>query len=597
NLSGTWNQAFYLWLGYFTGSASSTTDIKDIVVDWARVRKYASTEPTISTGAEQSVISRLVITTSPQTLIQNQSSTLITVQACDSAGNAKTVSVATTIDLSSSSSGGSFAPESDPSAWSSDNTSTITISAGQSSASFYYKDSIVGTPTITASEYPSVGWTDATQQETINSAVNTFYVIASTPQVAGSSFTLTISAIDQDGAVSTEFSGTVNLAVNYVSPNSGSGTLAVTQTSDFVSGIAIINNESFSDCGTITIAATKSDDATKTGSSTNIVFLPYDFTVVPDALTQTTNKAFGLKVTARNAQGTTCPNYKGTANLSAVYVSPSTDQSASISPSSLGSADFSNGLASLTTAKYNKWGTVKIKATDSLSAERTGQSQEIKFNPKDFTITLSTPPKSRTFYYQNEQLIATVTARDNDNNTIANYQGTIQLSSSDRSQSLTHTILSADAGVHNFLFSFASGGKIKINVIDQDATAVKGESSEFTVKEVKIKIFSTSGPVGSVPVTVRILDSQDNLVTEDDSTSFTITFTEATPNDSASSDATSIAVTIKGGAATIYITDQQAEVVTITPASSPVLTSVAGTVTFGSFKGRDIGIDMWREIR
>lgn len=53
--SGTWSGDFYLWLGYFTGSTSATTDIEDIVADWVIVRKNASVLPiTSSPSAEQS---------------------------------------------------------------------------------------------------------------------------------------------------------------------------------------------------------------------------------------------------------------------------------------------------------------------------------------------------------------------------------------------------------------------------------------------------------------------------------------------------------------------------------------------------------------
>jgi len=54
--SGTWNQPFYLWLGYFTGSAAGGTDIDDITVSWVRVRKYASSEPSCTIGAEEVAI-------------------------------------------------------------------------------------------------------------------------------------------------------------------------------------------------------------------------------------------------------------------------------------------------------------------------------------------------------------------------------------------------------------------------------------------------------------------------------------------------------------------------------------------------------------
>ncbi|RKY41342.1 MAG: hypothetical protein DRP85_06620, partial [Candidatus Makaraimicrobium thalassicum] len=48
--SGTWSANYWLWLGYFTGKNAGTADIDDISVDWVRVRKYASSEPSISFG-------------------------------------------------------------------------------------------------------------------------------------------------------------------------------------------------------------------------------------------------------------------------------------------------------------------------------------------------------------------------------------------------------------------------------------------------------------------------------------------------------------------------------------------------------------------
>ena len=37
-VNGSWNQPFYVWLGYFTGSASSSVNIKDMEVEWIRIR-------------------------------------------------------------------------------------------------------------------------------------------------------------------------------------------------------------------------------------------------------------------------------------------------------------------------------------------------------------------------------------------------------------------------------------------------------------------------------------------------------------------------------------------------------------------------------
>jgi len=52
--AGTWNYPFYLWLGGYRGSNSGIQDIDDVEVDWVRVRKYASADPTTGTfGSEE----------------------------------------------------------------------------------------------------------------------------------------------------------------------------------------------------------------------------------------------------------------------------------------------------------------------------------------------------------------------------------------------------------------------------------------------------------------------------------------------------------------------------------------------------------------
>jgi hypothetical protein len=550
-------------------------------------------------------ISKIAFTTAAQTIIQDQVSSLMAIEIQDANGSAVTVLTDTTINLTSSSAGGSFSLNSSP--WQS--ITSVTISGGSSSASFYYKDSNVGTPTITAAESPSVGWTDATQTVTVNSAVNSFSVSASSPQIAGSNFTLTITALDQNGNTATQFSGTVNITANYVSPSTGTGTLSVTSASSFTNGVATITNETFSDCGTITITATKSDDSSKTGTSSNIVFVPYDFTLVASSLDtdasgsnyarHTVAKAFTLTVTARNASAATCPNYKGTANLTINYTSPSTSQSGSLGTSSLTSTYWTNGIASLTSQTYNKWGTITITATDSTLTTRTGTSSNIIFIPKDFSIALSSPPASRTYYYTNEAFSATVTARDYNASTVSNYAGTITFTGSGLTMPSDYTFTAADSGAHKFTgINGSSETQTTISVKDTTYTSITGTSSTITLKAGTIKVISNSGPVGSISVQVKILDSSGSVLTEDDSTTFTVTITEfMKDNNSCTSTATSTAATVTDGIATITIKDTEPETVTVTPSATPTMTATAGTVRFGTVSGSGVGIQLWREIR
>jgi hypothetical protein len=113
---------------------------------------------------EYSPITQIVFTTPAQTITAGEASAIMTIQARDASGHPVKVLSDTTIALSSSSGNGKFSLSTTP--WV--DVSSVTITAGSSTVSFYYKDTAAGTATITAAEWPSQGWTDATQLETAN---------------------------------------------------------------------------------------------------------------------------------------------------------------------------------------------------------------------------------------------------------------------------------------------------------------------------------------------------------------------------------------------------------------------------------------------
>jgi len=110
------------------------------------------------------VIDRIVFTSAPQVLTAGTPSAIMIIQTRDASG-AVNVPSDTTIGLTSTSGTGKFSLLASP--WS--DITSVTITAGTNSTSFYYKDTTVGTPTITAAESPDKGWTDATQPEKIPS--------------------------------------------------------------------------------------------------------------------------------------------------------------------------------------------------------------------------------------------------------------------------------------------------------------------------------------------------------------------------------------------------------------------------------------------
>lgn len=212
---------------------------------------------------------------------------------------------------------------------------------------------------------------------------------------------------------------------------------------------------------------------------------------------------------------------------------------------------------------------------------------------------MSEIPASRGFYYIDEPFNITFTARDANGNTTPNYRGTTSITNAANvGLPSTYTFVTADSGVHQFSnVSASSESSFTIGVSDSSYSQVTGESDTIEIQYGEIAVISTSGPVGPLKVDVKIRDSKGSVITSDDSTTFMLSFVESIDNDSATSGAATSSVTVSRGRATIQITDNESETVTVTPASSPTLEPIAGTVTFGTMPGGRLDIEYWKEER
>ncbi len=124
----------------------------------------ATQQETVSPAAT----SQVVFTTSPQNLTAGAASGTMTIALEDAFGNPVNATSAVTVNLSTTSANGAFAPQ-----------SPLTIPAGVATVSFLYTDSAAGTPTITAA-VSGVG--SATQKETVNPAAASQLTFATLPQ-------------------------------------------------------------------------------------------------------------------------------------------------------------------------------------------------------------------------------------------------------------------------------------------------------------------------------------------------------------------------------------------------------------------------------
>ena len=262
-------------------------------------------------------------------------------------------------------------------------------------------------------------------------------------------------------------------------------------------------------------------------------------------------------------------------------------------------------MATLTTAKFNKYGAVTFTVTDATVTTRTSDSEEITFYPKDFSLSISEPPASRTFYYTNETFDLTVVARDEDGETVTNYNGLVNISASGISGlSSTYTFTCSGEGTHTFNDIYGGSATTTANITITDAvnTNVTGTlSANITIRAGTLKVTSKSGPVGTNAITVAMYDSSGAIIEDDDSTTFTVTLSESNNDNSSTSTATITATTLTNGQATIYIANNQAETITITPVlgspSSADITLTSGTLTIGTLGGSGISVDMWREVK
>src|SRR4029077_17808376 len=91
--------------------------------------------------------SKLVFISAPQTLVAGSCSGAATLRTQGAFNNNANVAAATSVALSSTSTGGSFYTDAACTAAA----ASVTIGAGPSSQTFYFKDTRTGTPTLTGS--------------------------------------------------------------------------------------------------------------------------------------------------------------------------------------------------------------------------------------------------------------------------------------------------------------------------------------------------------------------------------------------------------------------------------------------------------------
>jgi len=236
-----------------------------------------------------------------------------------------------------------------------------------------------------------------------------------------------------------------------------------------------------------------------------------------------------MQISALKGDGTECDDYPGPATINIDYEDPSESQDGVLTTESLDSG-WANGILQVT-QKYDKWGTVSFTVKDDSLVTQTGTSEEITFLPKSFKLELSDPPESRSYYYLGEEFTLTVTAQDQNDATVGNYGGTVSFGGAEFALPEPYAFTSEDSGAHGFAISGAQeASEGKVSATDSAHNTLTAESDEIAIEQGYIKVLDNRGPIGSMALTVLITDSDGNIMTEDDSTIFTLSLDEFTGN-------------------------------------------------------------------
>ena len=533
-------------------------------------------------------IERLTIITAAQTITEDLPSGPIAVQLQNAYYEPQTTWEDITLELRSTSDSGQFSLDDDT--WVSIN--QVIVPEGSQQATFYYKDGKAGAPIITVNKYVDRGWEEALQQQEIVSEVAHFDISVTTPQIAGEYFTILITAKDDEGNINESYSGEADIVVDYISPESGTMSIAPELASGFADGLLELSAV-YPDCGLVEITVVDRGDFTKTGTSGEILFLPASYGVDCED-TQVVGSEFDLTVTAYNADGGTALNYNRLAVLDIVPVTPEEISGGELTPTVVAAIEFIEGVATRK-IEYDRWGIIKIRAHDEDYPAQTGMSTEIEFEPAGLLVEVEAPSGEREFFYIGETVPITISVVDGEGDAIPNYTGLILLNSTvGLSVPAEYRFVEANEGRYAFTSSSDTAGTYIVEV-EEEENELTAQSPEIEVKTVTIIVDDTEAPVGTTEVTVSLVDEDGNIVTSENDLTITVELEEENSNSSASFFAE--AITFQNGIATFLVSNTEAEFVTISPKSEYGFKIKKGTVRFGRVAKKGIGVLMWRELK
>jgi hypothetical protein len=330
-----------------------------------------------------------------------------------------------------------------------------------------------------------------------------FQVTPAENVVAGTPFSVTVTALDAAGNAASGYRGTVRFSstdAGATLPASYTFTATDAGVHTFTNGVTLVT------AGSQTLTLT---DGVLTGSTAVTVQAGaarmLQLTGVPSSVAAGT--AFSVTVTARDQYNNVATGYRSTVTFSSTDTGATLPAAYAFTAADAGVHTFTNGVTLVTA------GTQTISLTDgtlSASAMTTVQAGAAT------ALQLTGVPTSTA---AGAAFSVTITARDQNNNVATGYRGTVTFNSTDGRATLpaSYTFTATDAGIHTFTngVTLVTAGNQTLSVTDgtlNTSAAVTVQAGTATALQLTgVPANTTAGTAFSVTVTAR--DQYNNVAT------------------------------------------------------------------------------------
>lgn len=362
---------------------------------------------------------------------------------------------------------------------------------------------------------------------TVNAAAVQHFVVEAAAggpigtQIAGTPFSIRITAQDQFNNTAAGFTGTVDVTSNRA------GSAGLTTSAAFTAGVLASHSVTLTQSGTgATITATRSG-GTETGTSVSFAVDPagparFDVEAAGGGPigTQTAGAPFNVRITARDASGNVATSFTGTVNVTSNRAG-----SAGLTTS----AAFSAGVLATHSVTLTQSG-----SSSTITATRTGGTETGTSNA--FTVNAAALAKFAV-EAQGGGAIATqtagvafnvrVTAQDQFNNTVTAFTGTVDVTSNRAGSGGLTTSAAFTAGVlaaHSITLTQAGTGSTI--TVTRTGGAETGTSAPFTVNAAALnKFLVESSAGGSIPTQTAAVPFSIRVTAQDQFANTVTTFT------------------------------------------------------------------------